>query len=51
MKFGMEQTKYAVGSILAHSLFCGRQKFRKGKVLDQRDIKKLIEFGLSLIHI
>ena len=45
MKFGMEQTKYAVGSILAHSLFCGRQKFRKGKVLDQRDIKKLIEFG------
>ena len=45
MKFGMEQTKYAVGSILAHSLFCGRQKFRKGKVLDENDVKKLIEFG------
>jgi len=32
MKFGTVQTKYAAGGILAHSLVCGRDRFRKGKV-------------------
>ena len=45
MKFGTVQTKYAAGGILAHSLVCGRDRFRKGKVLDEKDIRQLIEFG------
>ena len=45
MKFGTVQTRYAEGGILAHSLVCGRDRFRKGKVLDEKDIRQLIEFG------
>ena len=45
MKFGTVQTRYATGGILAHSLVCGRDRFRKGKVLDEKDIRQLIDFG------
>jgi len=45
MKFGMEQTEHAAGGILAHSLVCGRERFRKGKLLDEKDVRKLIKFG------
>ena len=42
MKFGMEQTEHAAGGTLAHSLVCGRERLRKGKVLDEKDVRKLI---------
>ncbi len=46
MKFGMEQTEHAVGGILAHSLVCGRERFRKGKLLIEKDI--LIENSVKI---
>ena len=51
MKFGTVQTKYAAGGILAHSLVCGRDRFRKGKVLDEKDIRQLIQFGYDEVVI
>ena len=45
MKFGMDQTKNAVGGVLAHSLGCGKERLRKGKVLNEKDVRKLIRFG------
>ena len=51
MKFGTVQTKYAAGGILAHSLVCGRDRFRKGKVLDEKDTRQLIQFGYDEVVI
>ena len=51
MKFGMEQTEHALGGILAHSLVCGRERFRKGKLLDEKDIRTLIKFGYGHIAV
>ena len=51
MKFGMEQTENAAGGILAHSLVCGRERFRKGKVLDEKDVGKLIRFGYCQVAV
>ena len=51
MKFGMEQTEHAVGGILAHSLVCGRERFRKGKLLDEKDIRKLIKYGYGHVAV
>ena len=51
MKFGKVQTIYAAGGILAHSLVCGRDRFRKGKVLDEKDIRQLIQFGYDEVVI
>ena len=51
MKFGMEQTKNAVGGILAHSLGCGKERLRKGKVLNEKDVRKLIRFGYGQVAV
>ena len=51
MKFGMEQTKNAVGGILAHSLGCGKERLRKGKVLNEKDVRKLIRFGYDHVAV
>ena len=51
MKFGMERTEHAAGGILAHSLVCGRERFRKGKLLDEKDIRKLIKYGYGQIAV
>ena len=51
MKFGMEQTEYAAGGILAHSLVCGRERFRKGKLLDEKDVSKLIRYGYDHVAV
>ena len=51
MKFGMEKTEHAAGGILAHSLVCGRERFRKGKLLDEKDVSKLIRYGYDHVAV
>ena len=47
----MEKTEHAAGGILAHSLVCGRERFRKGKLLDEKDVSKLIRYGYDHIAV
>ena len=51
MKFGMEKTEHAAGGILAHSLVCGKERFRKGKLLDEKDVSKLIRYGYDHVAV
>jgi len=51
LKFGMEKTEHAAGGILAHSLVCGRERFRKGKLLDEKDVSKLIRYGYDHVAV
>jgi len=51
LKFGMEKTEHAAGGILAHSLVCGKERFRKGKLLDEKDVSKLIRYGYDHVAV
>ena len=47
----MEKTEHAAGGILAHSLVCGKERFRKGKLLDEKDVSKLIRYGYDHVAV
>jgi len=47
VKFGPVQTQDAEGAILAHSVYVGTKRLRKGAALSQEDIAKLTDAGIS----
>lgn len=47
MKFGPVELSAALGSMLAHSLICGDRRFRKGRILDERDLVMLGKAGID----
>ena len=50
MKFGPVPTDQALGAVLAHGLRAGRV-FKKGRVLDQRDIDDLLAAGVAQVTV
>ncbi len=49
MKFGKLRIGTALGAILAHTLKVGKQTFRKGRILSEKDLKFLVEAGFNSV--
>jgi molybdenum cofactor cytidylyltransferase len=49
LKFGEVNSDNAIGSILAHSIYVGKERFRKGKVLSKDDVAKLNQCSVKSI--
>ncbi len=47
MRFETVQTEEALGSILAHGLMVGGERFKKGRLLSEQDISILLAAGIS----